>query len=401
MRRVFILLLAFISFFGFFRILPSYAQAPSPGAGIVITLSEVSPCEDNGWIELYNESDQGVDVSTWKVEEKGKDSSTWTPKTLVADTATISAKLYKQFNVGSNFLSNEEFSLRLKDGGGDVLEENTFEKCPTPRPVSWIKQGTSWSLTTAVTPGQANTLVSPSTPTPTPTPTSTTSPTSTPTTTAGPTPTPTTQPITISLSEIYACQADGSKEWVELYNSGATTVTLTNWKLTDHDNNEQPIATLAISAKGYSTVEISKYARGMLTDSGDVVNLIDGTGKKVDTYEYKECHTDQTWAKSGGGWQETTQMTKGSANPSLESSTSSAASDSASLEADDGAESGEVLGSSDEEPSPTPTPSPKPSSGNGQTMIAIGSIVVGLLVLGSIGGYFGWEWWKKRKKKKL
>lgn len=369
-----------------------FAQAPSPGAGVVISLSEVSGCESNEWIELYNNSDQDIDLKSWKIE---KTVPANVSKTL---DATISAKTYKKVWTGSSFLTNEGFTLQLKDAQGDVLETNAFEKCPDNSSASWIKQGTSWLLTTTKTEDRANEYTAISTPTAAPTPTA--KPTTTPSSTSNSTPSPTaaatatpgTQPTTVILSEIYACQADGTKEWVELQNTGAASVTLTNWKLTDDDNNDQPIPALTIAAKGYSVVEITKYGRGMFTNDGDIVNLLDATGKKVDSYEYTACHSDQSFAKVGSSWKETVTMTRGQSNGS------DTATPTPEPTPVDSSDDQQVLGATTEESEATPEPAQaEKSGGNSETLIAVGSIGLGLLVLAGIGGYFGWDWWKKRK----
>ena len=155
----------------------------------------------------------------------------------------------------------------------------------------------------------------------------------------------------------------------------------------DDDNNEQPIASLSIPSKGYSAIEITKYARGMLTNDGDVVNLYDATGKKVDSYEYSTCHSDQSWSKINTIWVENTSMTKGKANtPPTSSST---ASTSAIPEGDgDGSVGGEVLGSNttqEEEPTPTPVPETSEQKGSSSnTMLAILCIGLGVLMLGGV-----------------
>lgn len=381
----------------------SYVQAatPTPGAGVMITLSEVSGCEDSEWVELYNDSSLPVDITGWKVEKKGDGATTWSSKLLTSDVATMSGKLYKQFSVGSSFLSNAGFSLRLKDATGEVLEENTFDKCPTATTTSWIKEGNDWKVTTTQTPNSANTFSAVATSTPSPTsipapvatPTPTASPRPSPTPSPTPTPTSASQPTTVTLSEIYACQADTAKEWVELYNSGTTSVTLTNWKVADDDGNEQPIASLTMSSKAFGVVEITKYVKGILTNSGDVVNLFDATGKKVDSYTYTSCTEGNSFAKMGSTWKETSNMTRGFANPT-ESDTASA---SGTLEGDGGADAGSILGTSVDsdvsspEPSPSPTADPSSQTGSGSTLLALSFIGFGLILLLGVGGYLAWD----------
>jgi hypothetical protein len=393
-------LICFSVFFALFgaRIVQVSAQAPSPGAGISISLSEINACDDTEWVEFYNNSDTSVDLTNWKIE-KSTDGTTWTKKTLVS---SIPSKAYLKVWEGSSSFNNEGFWLRVVDystrSEGEEIEKRQFEKCT--KSTTWIKEGSDWKLTTNITPNAENIYVALATPTPTPTATPTQTPTPTPTPSPSPTPTPSptpsptpgAQPTNVTLSEVYACQADNAKEWVELYNSGSSSVTLTNWKLADDDGNEQPIPSLAIASKGYGVVEISKYAKGILTNSGDTINLFDANGKKVDTYTYSACTSGDTYARINGVWKETSTMTRGFANPT-ESETATA---SGTLEGDGGGDTSSVLGATTLENTPTPEPSSTPSSfseerGSPNTLLALSFIAFGVLLLAGIGGYLAWE----------
>lgn len=396
------------------------AATPSPGAGVSITFSEVSACEENEWIELYNSSDQDVTLTGWKIEKKGEGASTWSSKPVDTTIATISAKMYKKTSVGSSFLSNSGFSLRLKDSAGDIVDENVFAKCPSGSALtSWIKDGEDWKLTTSLTPDSMNTLTAAATPTPTVSATPTKTPTPSPqpkaeqseVTTAVPTVSPpATQPTTVSISEVSACQEEGEKEWVELYNSAGAQVILTDWKLTDADSNDQPISSLALHANGYASVEITKYSRGMLTNSGDTVNLIDGNGKNVDTFSYKSCSKGKTWQKGGGIWQESSTASKGFANPAIRSTTPSPQPEgdgedvtlTSALGPEESSASGFVLGTQDvATPSTEPSPLPTIMKKDDPNWLAYGSIGTGIVLILATAGYLGFQKIKNKRMKAL
>lgn len=415
--------LVFILFVFFYSTQLVQAATPSPSAGTPISLSEVFACQDSThpeWIEFFNSSGSDIDLSTWKVERKS--TGDWnTPKPL---NATISANTYMKFDF-SNYLNDSGFFLRVKDNTGTVVEtfpdSDTASKCPSGNSlVSWIKQGISWSVTSTLTPAEANILTPISTPQPTPT--TTPSPQTTPSATPTPAPAATTQataitglqPTSISLSEVYACQNDDEREWVELYNSANTSVTITSWKLTDDDHNDQPIASLSIAANGYSVVEIAKYTKGMLTNSGDVVNLIDATGKTVESFPYKSCTKGSSWAKRSGNWQESTSITKGAANPSSQTSATTTPQAQGQLQGDGGdirvasaygaeesSPSGYVLGTQDsensEQNSPIPTTNPTESRSSNSKLAAFVLIGAGIVIISASCGYYGWTVWKKRR----
>lgn len=101
-------------------------------------------------------------------------------------------------------------------------------------------------------------------------------------------------------------------------------------------------------------------------------------------------------------WQETTQVTRGKANPSpTAGSTQSPTSSASALLLGDGGEisssSGEVLGDetmSDEES--VATGSSTLASGK-KNIIAYSAIGGGITILAGVGGWYGWNIWKKKR----
>lgn len=389
------------------------AATPLPSAGSTISLSEIFACQDSThpeWIEFFNAGTSDVSLSNWKIERKS--TGDWnTPKVL---SATISAGTYYRYDV-TNYMNDAGFALRLKDPTDSVIETfpdgGTVEKCPTSESlVSFIKQGMSWSQTTELTPERANVMSALATATPKPeataTPKPTATPTSTPTAIPQPQPkadqpltgTPGTQPTSVSLSEFSACQNDGEKEWVELANTSVGAVTLQNWKLTDDDNNEQPIPSLTLPGNGVAIVEITKYVRGMLTNDGDVISLFDANGKKVDSYSYESCTKGSSWMKSNGAWTQVSSPSRGRVNPVNETPkpTVSPSPSPTEMLLGDGGDSetptptnGTVLGTSD---------TAKDTAASAQSpTIAYGSIGFGVLLLTGVGVYYGYTYWKAHR----
>jgi len=63
-------------------------------------------------------------------------------------------------------------------------------------------------------------------------------------------------------------------EWVELYNRGNSTTTLTGWYLSDLNNNKLPIPTSSISPKGFLVIYLDgAFSPEWLDNKGDVVLL--------------------------------------------------------------------------------------------------------------------------------
>ncbi len=398
----------FCTLFSWFLVSPVSAQTPTPQPG-TISLSEVFACQGAGekeWIEIKNSGTTEAVLTDWKLKD-----DTQTNKHQFS--ITIPAGGYGVVEIAeSNAIYNNSSkdTVKLVDQSDNNIDVFEYSNCDTAW--VWAKSGTEWKQTTAKTSGKANEITAPPSSTPTQNTTATPTPTATATTAS--------QPSNISISEIYACQVDGGKEWVELYNDNNSSVTLTDWKLLDDDNNDQPISSLTISAKGYGVVEVSKYSRGMLTNDGDVISLVDGAGKTVENKEYSSCSTTTSYAKVSGDWKQTTSITKGSANaftavtsnstptatptasPTPKTTASPTPTSSASPSASSSAlptstPEGEVLGISDEvEVTPEPEViKEQQSSGSGATGAIVAMGLGGILLCG-VGGYLGYEWYSKK-----
>lgn len=109
-----------------------------------------------------------------------------------------------------------------------------------------------------------------------------------------PTPTPTPTPNTggLVINEFVANPGVlFSTEWVEIYNSGATTINLTNWKLTDAAAHVHSLTSLGnIPAGGFGVLDI---AEGFLNNTGgDTLFLKDPSDTTIDSYTYSTSIAD-------------------------------------------------------------------------------------------------------------
>lgn len=383
-------------------------ETASPSATIApasIVLSEFSACQGAGekeWVEIHNTGTSPIALDTYKF----RDITTSNKQSLSGE---IAPGAYLQIELQNPIFNDTGGdTVKLVDQNDTVLDSVPYTTCDTSW--VWARFLAEWKQTTQKTPGKANVLTAPATPSPTTSPTVSAQATPTPTVTPTRTPTPAptaspfpAQPTGIELSEIVACQAEGEKEWVEIANTSNSPATLEGWKLTDDDRNEQTIGTLTIASRGLAVVEIVKYSRGMLTNDGDVVSLVDATGRTVDTKEYSECSIGASIAKVNGVWTTSAAPTKGSANtvqtlvsatglsPSPSSSPigniSTPASQAAGLLAQslsqDAApvQSGEVLGATELDPSPKTTRARQEnmeSSILGIVMIGVGILLISI-----------------------
>ena len=108
-------------------------------------------------------------------------------------------------------------------------------------------------------------------------------------------------------------------EWIELYNSGTSTVDLTGWKLTNADASIQITITGTLGAGSYGLLErtddttvpnvtaLTMYV-GAMSNTGEVLTLKDVNGTTVDTLDNSsgwvkgDNTTKQTMQKSGSNW---------------------------------------------------------------------------------------------------
>ncbi|OGY25164.1 MAG: hypothetical protein A2Z11_00055 [Candidatus Woykebacteria bacterium RBG_16_43_9] len=125
---------------------------------------------------------------------------------------------------------------------------------------------------------------------------------------------PTSQQVITSyptLSEIFPNPTKGGKEWVELYNPNSSTVDLTGWKLVDAANHSKTLSG-SVAAKSYKVFE---YSSGWLNNGGDILSLVNPSGKLAEKYSFGSSERGEAFAKDATGkWRTTTTPTPGKPN---------------------------------------------------------------------------------------
>jgi len=172
-------------FLGLFFISPVFAQ-------VVINELLPNPTEGADWVELYNTTNQDIDLDGWILDDEG----TKTNMVEIKD-VTISAYTFWLFEVGSRLNKSSDTIYLIDDQGLTVDEYQYIANPGTDTSLGRMPDGEDWGTCSEPTPETENQcLVPTSTPTPSPSPTPE-SPTSTPTPepptstpTLSPTPTP-------------------------------------------------------------------------------------------------------------------------------------------------------------------------------------------------------------------
>jgi hypothetical protein len=125
---------------------------------------------------------------------------------------------------------------------------------------------------------------------------------------------------TVVINEYLPQPSSGQSEWVEIYNSADSMVSLEGWKLKEN------LATSPIDLKVFSTEDsIAPQAylvvdiSSKLNNSGDHLGLYDSTGQLIDQHSYNSSTVDHSIGRSpdgAGDWVTFTSPSKGSPNPS-------------------------------------------------------------------------------------
>jgi len=267
----FIAVLSLVTFV--FLLLPNQVNAQ-----VIINEIMADPAatsDKSEWIELYNYSDQDIDLRGWSLDGKAinaTDSITIAKKGFyiftktAADFKTEFGNISNLFELGIS-LTNSGKTLELTNGQGykDTLTYSTASPS-----ISWERKGlTCADLVKHPTAHSANAVnVAYATGCPG----------------SEPPPTPVPELPKLQISEVFPSpQTDKQEsEWVELYNWGDKAVDLTGWTLADKSSSSK-LDGLIISPHQYlvlSNLTIS------LNNSGDELSLVDAQKQIVDALSY-------------------------------------------------------------------------------------------------------------------
>lgn len=89
-------------------------------------------------------------------------------------------------------------------------------------------------------------------------------------------------PSDLVINEFVSDPIDGEEEWVELYNNTDKEIDLTNWKIEDGSGSQTTLSGI-IGPKDFFLVEKIK---GYLNNTGDIIKLVDPNGRIIDQVVY-------------------------------------------------------------------------------------------------------------------
>lgn len=309
------------------------------------------------WIELYNNSEESMDISGWKIENAGTKNNALeisTGKILPKSFFLICKKERKDCDLITWTLS---LSNDYKENGRLILKDNVnniIDQTPEPESKEWpaglnqtpkqtmerkdgVRLGSdpeNWQ--TSQNPGgtakaenssSAKAFPSPqpqTSPTPTLTPPAATTPTSLPPLLSSPSPKlkieelKTIYPTGIIINELLPSPlgADETDEWIEIFNENNFEVALSGWQMADTVGKTTTYTfpkETKIPPKGFLLLSRPE-TKITLNNDEDGLSLSQPNGNILDNVNYQKAPRGQSYNRTEGGWVWSSTLTPGSAN---------------------------------------------------------------------------------------
>ncbi len=275
-----------------------------------IQLSEVYPIPDadqEEFIELRNTGSSSVDLAGWKVADASGKTYEISADDFVDTTIKKNGYFVIPHSISKIYLNNGGDSVLLYQPDDTSLDETTYEDAETG--ISWAYSAGDWSWTIAVTEGEKNSIESAEEEEEEKTSSSLEEESEEEidsenyqTSTA------------VQLSEMLPnpTGVDSTDEWIEIQNTGSSSVYLGGWQLTD-TSKYYTIGDVTIAGGEYLVFEVGETGIS-LNNSDDTVYLIDPYNTIINGTEYSSGDEGSAWATIYDEWQWTDQPTAGEAN---------------------------------------------------------------------------------------
>lgn len=242
-----------------------------------LQMREIYPAPLSGeseWVEVFNDTDGDDDLAQYTLEDE-------TGKSIIFESSPIGPKGYSKA-LSSNTLNNTGDTIILKKSGAEIQRVTFPGSISSSQSYSYCFD--SWSIQSP-TPLRENSCIPP---TQIPEqPTNTSLPSQAETTTYS-------DYSSVYITEVFAYPENGG-EWVELYNSNDTSVTLSLWYIDDGENSgSSPFSfSKTIEGRSYGIIDVSL---SMFNNDGDWVRLLNHDKVQKHTISF----TDAIKGKSMG-----------------------------------------------------------------------------------------------------
>lgn len=251
-----------------------------------ISINEVFPAPEQGseWVELYNTSNQEINLSNWLLEDQLSSPS------IIAqiENQTLSPQSFLVIELLSAKLNNSADGVTLKNSLGEIIDQMSYEKSESG--LSWTKNNAGVFELTPPTKNIANIFPSPS-----------------------PTlnPTPNALPLNnsfhhlITISEFSACPNSGEREWIKLHNADDVDHLISNWQIRDLNNQSRQINVTLLAGAS----QIISWSGSLLNNGGDEFSLENEVGESWQNIEYDACQFNTSYINIDQQWIEKTTVT--------------------------------------------------------------------------------------------
>ncbi|MFA5926982.1 MAG: lamin tail domain-containing protein [Patescibacteria group bacterium] len=271
------------------------------------------------WIELYNPSDNPIDLINWKISDNtttraiitqtalllpksfalvSRSKTTWSKWGIKADevnSALVPIELGS--NIG-NGLGNNGDKLVLSDSNGMIIDQVSWGNNKTVFDIKSVAKGHSIERKHLGSDSDnGEDFIDRILPTP------------------GTQYVPPTFPDGISITEILPEPANGSdNEFIEIFNESTSSVDLSNWIIQDRSNTSFsfPVGT-ALNSGAYHAL-YKTQTKLSLNDNGDGIRLLDPNGQQKSSVSYEKSTKGKSYSLVDDSWQWSDTPTPGNKN---------------------------------------------------------------------------------------
>lgn len=246
-----------------------HVDAPVFYPEIILSEIMVDPSEGSEWIEVFVSTTVSSTLSGFTFHDLSGE--------ILAPTSSVTTSGFIVFELKTNKLNNGGDALFLYNASSTLIDVVSYGNAPSSSVVApgdnktfgrnIISTSSPFFLTKDPTPGEANVFPEEEQEVEE----------------TAEEETPFSAPVgAIVINEFVSDPVDGEEEWIELYNKTSQTFFLDDWWIEDGSG-----AKTAISGEvGPEDFVIIQKPKGSLNNSGDMITLLDPSGKQIDTVSY-------------------------------------------------------------------------------------------------------------------
>lgn len=286
-----------------------------------IQLSEVYPApasDEEEFIELRNTDSVDVDLSGWSIADASGKKYTIASDDFTSTTINNGEYFVIPQSTSKIYLNNDGDTVYLYQPDDTLLDETTYEDAESAQ--SWSQTNGLWDWSTEVTEATENISVSVTNEEDSEEDSKDNTENNS-SSSADAEHYETSDAVALSEMIPNPAGVDSTDEWIEIVNTGSTTIHLEGWQLTD-TTSYYTIGDISIAPEEYIVFEVGDTGIS-LNNSGDTVYLIDPYNTIINGTEYTSSTEGFAWANFEGGWQWTEELTPGEVNIASESTSDS------------------------------------------------------------------------------